>query len=181
MAVTLHIGDTVKVVDNSIDFVDVPDSHWAAASVDFVTSRGLFTGTSATTFSPAGDMTRAMVLTVLARYEGVDTTAGDTWYEAGMDWAVENGISDGTNPMNSVTREQLALMLYRYAGEPETGGSLSAFPDAADVSDWAVQGMAWAVENGLITGTGAGELNPQGTASRVEVAAMFMRFVQQMA
>lgn len=177
VAVTLNSGDTVKIVDNSIDFVDVPDSHWAAASVDFVTSRGLFTGTSATTFSPAGDMTRAMVLTVLARYEGVDTTAGDTWYEAGVAWAVENGISDGTNPMNSVTREQLALMLYRYVGSPAVSGSLDSFPDAADVSDWAVQGMTWAVENGLITGTGIGELNPQGTASRAEVATLLARFV----
>ena len=178
VAVTLKTGDTVKIVDNSEDFVDVPDSHWGVDAVDFVTSRELFNGTSATTFTPAGDMTRAMVLTVLARYEGEDTTTGSTWYEAGMDWAVENGISDGTNPMASVTREQLALMLYRYVGSPAISGSLDSFPDTADVSSWAVQGMTWAVENGLITGMGDGTLNPQGTASRVEVATMFMRFIE---
>ena len=174
--VTLHDGDTVKVLDNSVDFVDVPDSHWASDAVDFATSRELFNGTSATTFSPAGDMTRAMVLTVLARYEGVDTTTGDTWYEAGMAWAVENGISDGTNPMGAVTREQLALMLYRYSDASKTDGTLSGFADASSVSDWAFDAMVWAVENGLINGVN-GNLNPQGTASRAEVAAMFMRFI----
>lgn len=178
VSVTLSDGDTVKVLDNSKDFVDVPDSHWASDSVDFVTSRELFDGTGATTFTPAGDMTRAMVLTVLARYEGVDTTTGDTWYEAGMDWAVENGISDGTNPMVSVTREQLALMLYRYVGSPAVSGSLGTFSDAGSVSDWAAPGMIWAVENGLITGTGNDTLNPLGTASRAEVSAMFMRFIE---
>ena len=174
--VTLHDGDTVKVLDNSVDFVDVPDSHWASDAVDFATSRELFNGTSATTFSPAGDMTRAMVLTVLARYEGVDTTTGDTWYEAGMAWAVENGISDGTNPMGAVTREQLALMLYRYSDASKTDDTLSGFADASSVSDWAFDAMVWAVENGLINGVN-GNLNPQGTASRAEVAAMFTRFI----
>ena len=77
----------------------------------------------------------------------------------------------------AVTREQLALMLYRYVGAPAVSGSLDSFPDADSVSDWAVQGMTWAVENGLITGTGAGELNPQGTASRAEVATLLARFV----
>lgn len=174
--VTLHDGDTVKVLDNSVDFVDVPDSHWASDAVDFATSRELFNGTSATTFSPAGDMTRAMVLTVLARYEGVDTTTGGTWYEAGIAWAVENGISDGTNPMNAVTREQLALMLYRYSNASKTDGTLSGFADASSVSDWAFDAMVWAVENGLINGVN-GNLVPQSTASRAEVAALFMRFI----
>lgn len=174
--VTLHDGDTVKILDNSVEFMDVSDSHWASDAIDFVVSRELFNGTSATTFSPAGDMTRAMVLTVLARYEGVDTTTGDTWYEAGIAWAVENGISDGTNPMNAVTREQLALMLYRYSNASKTDGTLSGFADASSVSDWAFDAMVWAVENGLINGVN-GNLNPQGTASRAEVAAMFMRFI----
>lgn len=181
VAVILSDGETVKIVDNSKAFDDVSDNHWAADTVAFATSRELFNGTSETTFAPAEDMTRAMVLTVLARYEGVDTDTGDTWYQAGADWAMKTGISDGTNLMDSVTREQLALMLYRYAGETETEGSLSAFPDAGSVSQWAAQAMAWAVESGLITGDGAGQLNPQGTASRAEVATLLARFVEQFA
>ena len=106
----------------------------------------------------------------------MDTTTGDTWYEAGMAWAVDNGISDCTNPMGAVTREQLALMLYRYSDASKTDGTLSGFADASSVSDWAFDAMVWAVENGLINGVN-GNLNSQGTASRAEVAAMFTRFI----
>ena len=122
-------------------------------------------------------MNRAMVVTVLARYDDVDTTTGNTWYEAGAAWAVENGVSDGTNLGGSITREQLVTMLWRYAGSPEVKGSLSAYPDFASVSDWALDAMIWAVDASIITGNGVGELNPQGTATRVEVATMLARFV----
>lgn len=97
VAVTLSDGDTVKVVDNSKTFDDVSDNYWGAEAVDFATSRELFLGTSETTFAPDTAMTRAMIVTVLARFEGVDTTTGDTWYEAGQQWAMQNGISDGSN------------------------------------------------------------------------------------
>ena len=144
VAVTLSDGDTVKIVDNSRDFTDVSDNYWAAEAVDFTTSRELFTGTSATTFSPNTAMTRAMIVTVLARFEGVDTTTGDTWYEAGAAWAVERGISDGTSLDQNLTREQLATMLWRYAGSPAASADMSGFADAASVSDYAQQAMTWA-------------------------------------
>ena len=177
LTLTVADGAKVRIVDRSIDFIDVRDGYWAEDEIDFVSSRELFTGTSANTFSPEGVMTRAMLMTVLARYEGVDTTTGDTWYEAGVAWAMENGISDGTNQEAFVTREQLATMLYRYVGEPEVTGTLNGFADAGSVSDWAKEGLTWAVENGLINGMGDGSLNPQGTANRAQVAAILARFV----
>ena len=112
-------------------FSDVPATHWASKAVDYVVSEGLFNGTSDTTFSPEMPMTRAMFFTVLARLDGVDTTGGATWYEKAMAWAVAEGITDGTNPEATITREQLAVMLYRYAGSPAAEGSLTGFADAA--------------------------------------------------
>ena len=176
IAVTLSDGDTVKVVDNTKTFSDVPSGYWGADEIAFAASRELFQGTGDTTFAPEVPMSRAMMLTVLARYNGVDTSKGSTWYEAGAAWAVETGISDGTNLDGALTREQLALMLYRYAGEP-AAGSLSAFGDAENVSSWAVQAMVWATENGLINGVGGDLLNPQGQATRAQVAAILARFV----
>ena len=177
VAVTLRDGDTVKIVDNAKSFADVPDSHWGSEAVAFASSREIFSGTGADVFSPEMPMSRAMIVTVLARMEGVDTSTGANWYDAGAQWAVSQGISDGTNLDQPLTREQLVTMLYRYVGQPETAGSLSNFPDGGQVSDYAAQAMAWAVETGLIGGNGAGALNPQGEASRAEVAAILQRFV----
>ena len=156
----------------------MPATHWASEAVDYVVSEGLFNGTSDTTFSPDASMTRAMFFTVLARLDGVDTTGGATWYEKAMAWAVAEGITDGTNPEATITREQLAVMLYRYAGSPAAEGSLTGFADAASVSAWAQDAMEWAVAEGILTGKNGSALDPQGTASRAEVATMLMRFVQ---
>lgn len=177
VAVALSDGDTVKIVDNTKRFDDVADSHWGVDAIDFATSRELFQGTSATTFSPEQEMTRAMIVTVLARYDGVNTD-GTVWYEAGQKWAMESGISDGTNMDASVSREQLAVMLWRYAGSPAISGGLSQFADSHAVSDWAASALAWAVEAGLINGMGDGTLAPQAEATRAQVAAMLTRFVQ---
>lgn len=117
-------------------------------------------------------------MTVLARYEGVDTSTGGTWYDAGRDWAMQNGVSDGTNIEASITREQLATMLYRYAGEPAVSGTITGFTDAAAVSGWAQDAMLWAIENGLISGMGDGSLNPQGNATHAQVATILARFVK---
>lgn len=179
VAVTLSDGDTVKIVDNSKEFDDVSSLHWGSDYIDFATSRELFSGTSATTFSPETVMTRAMIVTVLASYDGADTSAsaGEAWYTSGQQWAVENGISDGSNMENSLNREQLAVMLWNYAGKPAPSGNLSSFSDAYDTSDWAAQAMAWAVENGLISGMGDGSLDPQGLATRAQVATIMSQFV----
>ena len=179
--VTLSDGDTIKIVDNSKDFVDVADSAWYADEVDFVTSRELFSGTSATTFSPNAAMTRAMIVTVLARLDGVDTNGGETWYEIGRKWAMENGISDGSGMMDDLTREQLVAMLWRYAGSPTSTKSLAAFKDAGTVSGYAKDAFAWAVEQGIIAGVTADTLQPQGNATRAQVAAILMRFCENIA
>ena len=186
VAVTLSDGDTVKIVDNSKTFDDVADNYWGAEAVDFAVSRELFAGTSATTFAPDTAMTRAMIVTVLARFEGVDTTTGSTWYEAGQQWAMENGVSDGTNMDASLTREQLATMLYRYAqskGYDTTQGGMAIreYADFEQISDYAVEAMTWAVNTGLISGTSTTTLSPQGLATRAQVATILMRFIEGMA
>ncbi len=156
-------------------YTDVPADAWYADAVASVTELGLMNGTSENAFDPAGDMTRAMILTVLARYDGQDTTGGSSWYEQGAQWAVENGVSDGTSLNSTVSREQLVTMLWRYAGSPAAETGLDGYADSAAVSDWSEQAMAWAVENGLLTGSGAGALDPQGNASRAEVATLMVR------
>ena len=183
VAVTLSDGDTVKIVDNSKTFDDVADNYWGAEAVAFASSRELFAGTSATTFEPETAMTRAMIVTVLARFEGVDTSTGDTWYEAGQQWAMQNGVSDGTNMDASLTREQLATMLYRYAqskGYDTTQGGMAIreYADFGQISGYAVEAMTWAVNTGLISGTTTTTLSPQGPATRAQVAAILMRFIQ---
>lgn len=177
IVVTLEDGATVKVVDNSKDFVDVPNNYWGSTYIDFATSRGLFSGTSESTFAPETPMNRAMIVTVLAAYEGVDTTTGSTWYEAGRQWAMANGISDGTNMTQNLTREQLAVMLWRYAGSPSVA-PLSGYSDLDNISDWAETAMAWAVRNGMIAGMDGNMLNPGGQATRAQVATILMRFVE---
>jgi hypothetical protein len=167
---------TVKLVDNSKKFDDVGDS-WAGDAIAFASSRELFKGTSETQFSPDGEMTRSMLMTVLARLDGVDTNTGSTWDEAGMNWAVQKGISDGKNGDSSITREQLATMLYRYYGQPAVTNSVSGFNDAENVSSWAGDAMNWAVSEGLIQGVGNNTLNPTGTATRAQVATILMRYV----
>lgn len=179
VTVTLSDGDTVKIVDNSKEFADVPASYWGSDYIDFVTSREIFSGTGANTFDPDLPMNRAMIVTVLAAYDGADTSSsGGAWYEAGQRWAMANGISDGTNMEQNLTREQLALMLWSYAGKPDARQSLTGYPDMGSVSSWAKQAMAWAVENGLISGVD-GALAPQGEATRAQVATILMRFVEK--
>ena len=174
MRVTLTKGATLEIVDNSKAFIDVASADWFDASVQFVTSRELMNGIGAEIFAPEASTSRAMLMTILARLDGQDAAAGENWYSVGMEWAKETGISDGTNPDTSITREQLAAMLYRYAKAVKTKGDLSRFSDADQVSTWAAEAMVWAVESGIIQGAN-GKLNP--TATRAEVAAMLERFV----
>ncbi len=151
--------------------------NWYADAVKYVTDKGLMNGTDDNQFSPSATTTRAMLMTVLARYAGEDTTGGATWYEKGMNWAKAKGVSDGTNPNANITREQLVTMMYRYAGSPKADGKLDSFSDAASVSTYAADAMQWAVANGIVNGSN-GKLNPQNNATRAEVAAILMRFCE---
>ena len=158
-------------------FDDVASSAWYADAVQYITDKGLINGIGDNKFSPSASTTRGMLMTVLARYAGEDTTGGATWYEKGMDWAKAKGVSDGTNPNANITREQLVTMLYRYAGSPKADGKLDSFSDSASVSSYAVNAMQWAVANGIVNGSN-GKLNPQNNATRAEVAAILMRFCE---
>ena len=175
---TVNGGATVKIVDNSKDFIDTRN-HWAKDEINFVASRELFKGVTEEHFGVERTMTRAMVNTVLARLAGVDTTpaAGQNWYDKGIAWARENGVSDGTNPNGNVTREQLAAMLYRYAGSPAVSGSLP-FSDAGSVSDYAQNALIWATQNGILNGYADGRVVPAANSKRSQVAAMMARFIQ---
>ena len=181
-------------------YVDVPEStHWAHVGIDFVLKSGLFYGTSDTTFEPDGEMTRAMLVTVLYRLEGQpkpttenpfgDVAAG-TWYTDAVIWAAENKIVNGIggglfDPDGSVTREQMAAILYRYSvfkGLTMAQGAFAMpYPDEAEISAYALEAMRWANAEKLINGTeldGTVYLDPQGSATRAQVAAILMRYVQ---
>ena len=169
---------TVKIIDNSKTFDDTKD-HWSRDEVNFVAARELFNGVGGNQFGVSQPMTRGMVNTVLARLAGVDTTPGQgqAWYEVGTDWAKKNGISDGTDPTAPVTREQLATLLYRYAGSPSVSGTLHA-ADAASVSDYAKDALLWANQNGIVNGVGSNTIAPKDNAQRAQVAAMLARYLQ---
>lgn len=163
----------------NVSFDDVKPTEWYADAVRCVVEKGLMSGTGTDAFSPDGMTTRGMLMTILARYAGADTTGGANWYEKGMAWAQSAGISDGRAPEAGITREQLVTMLYRYADVPEAGGTLDAFADADTVSSYAVDAMRWAAANGIVNGS-HGRLNPHGNATRAQVAAMLMRFCEKM-
>lgn len=182
----------------TLPFADVAEGDWFHDAVSFVYRRGYFSGTGADTFAPNASMDRAMVATVLHRMSGAGTVSGAAafsdvpagqWYSDGVAWAsasgVVNGMGDGLYaPALAVTREQLVTMLYRYekdyrkAAVAETG-DLSAFPDGGSVSAWAQDAMSWAVGAGLLHGRDSGALDPTGTATRAEVAAILQRFSQR--
>lgn len=176
----------------SYPFTDVKAGNWYHEAVDFAVEMGLFNGMTATTFGPDTPMTRAMLVTVLWRYENepeakpssfTDLTA--RWYIDAVAWAAENGIVTGVggnkfDPNGSITREQLAVILYRYSDyknyDTDMQGSLAGFPDRSKVSSWAKGAMRWAVGEKLITGS-SGYLDPQGNATRAQVATILMRFI----
>ncbi len=156
-------------------FYDLDASRWYHEAIDWAYNLGLMNGTTKSTFGPNTAATRAQTWTMLARIAGQDTRRSSTWYEVGQKWAMNLGITDGTNPMGSLTREQLAAMLYRYVGSPAVNGTLT-FTDSANVSTWARNAMIWAVQNGILDGVGGNRLNPKGTTTRAQAAAIFMRF-----
>ena len=164
-------------------FTDVPAGSWYEEAVNYVHEKGLMNGTSSNAFSPNANTTRGMIVTILARVEGVNTN-GTPWYAAGQKWAMDNGISDGTNMPGVITREQLATILYRYAKQKgydvSKSAALAAFSDADKVSGYAAEAMQWAVAEGLLQGSN-GKLNPQGSATRAQVATILMRFMEKFA
>ncbi len=161
-----------------LPFTDVTSTDWFYSDVKYAYETGLMTGTAADAFSPEAPVTRGMVMTILARREGIRTDRYTPWYAAGCEWAKANGISDGSNPEAPVTREQLAAMLYRYAalkGRDLTAGENLNFTDASDVSAYALPALQWATGEKILTGSN-GALNPQATATRAQLAAILHRY-----
>ena len=162
-------------------FTDVAGNAWYASAVNCVVDKGLMNGTGEGKFSPEAATTRGMIVTILARLDGKNTS-GTPWYQAGQRWAMEYEISDGMNMTGAITREQLVTMLFRYAVKNgleavTLSENLTQFTDASDISAWAVSAMQWAVGQGLIQGSN-GQLRPQANASRAEVATILMRFCE---
>ena len=187
-------------LEASLPFTDVDKDAWYFEAVQYVYKNGLFNGISTTTFSPDAEMSRAMLAAVLYCLAGSPAGDGkapaftdvapDTWYTDAVDWANGNGIVTGYGNglfggTDSITREQLVVMLYRYARlmkhNTAAAGDLSAFTDAGDASGWAVEALRWAYAEGLITGRTATTIVPQGTATRAEVAMILMRFGEELA
>ena len=158
-------------------FYDVNIRDWYYDAVYYVWDKGLMDGVDTHEFAPNATLTRAMVWTIIARAEGVDTTGGNSWYAKAQEWVVAKGISDGENPSAAITRQELVTMLYRLAGEPTVSGSVTA-PDAESVSAWASDAMVWAMNIGLIEGDENGAVTPTATATRAQAAAIFMRYIE---
>ena len=178
-------------------FTDVSEKDWFYGDVMFVYENGLMLGTSKTLFSPHGTATRGMMATILWRMEGspvpkgknsfTDVEAGK-WYADAITWTAENGIfagygKDKFGPDDPITREQLAAIFYRYADykgyDLTVKGNLDKFKDADKITDYAKTAMQWAVGSGLMKGKSGNLLDPQGTATRAEIAAMLHRFIEK--
>ena len=158
-------------------FYDVSARDWYYSAVKYVYEKGLMDGVDVGVFAPNDTLTRAMVWTIIARAEGVDTTGGATWYAKAQEWVTAKGISDGENPNAAITRQELVTMLYRLAGEPAVSGTITA-PDAASVSTWAQSAMTWAMNIGLVEGDENGAVTPTATATRAQAAALIMRYLE---
>ena len=176
-------------------FTDLGDKQWYHDSIDYAVEHGLLEGTSPTTMEPNATLIRAQLAQILYNIEDKPAVTGEMifedvpaseWFYSPVLWANQNDIINGTSattfePLEAITRQDLALMLYRYAGEPAVTGDLDGFTDADQVGDWAEEAMAWAVAEGIVQGDTPTTLNPTGTATRAEAAAMLQRFLEDAA
>ena len=187
-------GGRYEIIQNPVQFNDIA-GHWSESAIEFVTSRELFMGTGGNLFSADENMSRAMLVTVLHRLDGLmkcegtdfNDVPGGQWFSDAVEWAAANGIVGGYGngdfgTGDNITREQLAVILYRYASylgiDTTSKGDLSGFSDNSTVSGYALEAMRWASEAGLVNGRPGGILDPSGNATRAEVAAVLMRFVE---
>lgn len=176
-------------------FTDLGDKQWYHDSIDYAVENGLLEGTSPTTMEPNATLIRAQLAQILYNIEDKPAVTGEMvfedvpaseWFYSPVLWANQNEIINGTSPitfepLENISRQDLALMLYRYAGEPKVTGDLDGFTDADQVGDWAEEAMAWAVAEGIVQGDTPTTLNPTGTATRAEAAAMLQRFLENAA
>ena len=169
---TVDGGATVKIVDNSKNFIDTRN-HWAREEIDFVSARELVNGVSDTIYAPNASATRAQLWTILARQNDADLSGGANWYERAQLWSKDKGISDGTEPNTAINRAQMVTMLWRTMGQPTATDKVS-FADVPAGSYYA-QAVAWAVESGITAGVGGGRFDPSATCTRAQIAAFLAR------
>ncbi len=164
----------------AVRFQDVGQEAWYCEAVTAAAELGLMNGVAPERFAPEAEVSRAMVWTILGRMALAQVDGGQPWYSLAQSWAMAQGVSDGTAPDRGVTREELAAMLYRFAGEPALTdhdmAALTAFPDWEEVSPYAAEAMAWAVSRGVINGAD-GRLAPKSGATRAQMAAMLVRYI----
>ena len=195
-----HASQYAIVIDDhshatiDLPFSDVSDSDWFYDPVVWIYNEGLMTGVSANEFAPEATTTRAMIVSMLARLEGVESAesagfadvAANDWYATAVNWAAASGITSGTgdgnfSPNTAITREQLAAILMNYAQykgqDTSARATLDTYGDATAISSWANDVMSWAVAEGLISGVTNDQLQPQGNATRAQVAAILQRFL----
>ena len=172
---TVNGGATVKIVDNSKDFIDTRN-HWAKDAIDFVSARGLVNGMNDSIYAPNASTTRAQLWTILARQNDADLNGGNTWYEKAQLWSKDKGVSDGANPNGTIDRAQMVTMLWRAAGQPTAGGTAN-FTDVPADSYYA-NAVSWAVEGGITAGVGGGRFDPNSTCTRAQIATFLYRSYQ---
>ncbi len=197
LSVPLEGSAKIELRDNSRKFDDVPEMNWAHNAISFASGHELFNGVNAALFAPDNTMTRGMLATVLHNLESNPKAAstssfadiGDTWYTEAVLWASEKGYVNGY-PNGSfradkpITREQMATILYRYARDTEhdvsieEGTNIQKFNDASDINSYALPAIQWACSKGIVNGKPGGLIDPQGNATRAEVASIMMRFMQ---
>lgn len=180
---------TDPTTPGAVTYSDVAETAWYYDAVNYVTTNGLMNGVGNDRFAPNSNLTRAMFAQILYNKEGKPAAGASTfsdvaagqWYTDAISWAAANGVVNGIGnnmfgPNNNITREQLAVMLYRYAGSPAVTGSVTGFNDAGQISSYATTAMAWATTNGVMNGKGDGRLDPKGLATRAEVAQMMQNY-----
>ena len=172
---TMDGSATVKIMDNSKDFIDTR-AHWAKDAIDFVSARGLVNGIIDTIYAPNNSTTRAQLWTILARQNDADLTGGSIWYEKAQNWAKDKGVSDGANPNAAINRAQMVTMLWRAMGQPAAASDAS-FADVPADSYYA-QAVAWAIENGITAGVGNGKFDPDAACTRGQIATFLYRYMK---
>ena len=172
---TMDGSATVKIMDNSKDFIDTR-AHWAKDAIDFVSARGLVNGMNDSIYAPNNSTTRAQLWTILARQNDADLTGGSIWYEKAQNWAKNKGVSDGANPNAAINRAQMVTMLWRAMGQPAAASGAS-FADVPADSYYA-QAVAWAIENGITAGVGNGKFDPDAACTRGQIATFLYRYMK---
>lgn len=158
-------------------YADVTQQDWFYSAVEYVTQQGYMVGIGEGLFDPGAVTTRGALVTMLARFNGNQLEATNPWYQAGIDWAMAQGVSDGSRPTQSITRVEAVTMMWRLLDQPQADADLSGYTDNGQVPAWGLAAVEWAVSSGILQGSD-NQLNPNGTATRAQIAQLMMKLSQ---